>query len=90
MAHRQVALLGCVGDHTTPLMRVKEDFSSVLVTGLGEGDEVWLEPESSSSASKLLPGLTPFPLLTAVRFSIRKVAGISPRPTSVEIIRGNT
>jgi len=87
--HRQVAMMGCLESHTTPRIRVKDDFMSVLVSGLGEGDEVQMEADGLIEVYVLRSGLTPFPRkdLQFVRF--KKVSGSSPKPTSVEIHRGS-
>lgn len=89
--HRQVAMMACVESHTTPRIRVKDDFSAVLVTGLGKGDSVVMIDDATSIVYDLSGGTSPFPNtvppLTAVRFCKR--AGPSPLATSVEIHRGN-
>jgi len=88
MINRQLVLLACVDSHESPAIRVKPDFSFVSVSGLGEGDEVWLCRGDQKVA--LSTGLTPFPNHSIVDlFTIRKVAGSLPSPTTVEILRGS-
>lgn len=87
--HRQVAMMGCLEDHQTPRIRVKEDFSAVLVTGLGKGDEVRLVDDAASVDIVLPAGLSPFPAKSSQFVSFRKRSGTSPDATSVEIHRGS-
>lgn len=86
--HRQLALLACVDSHESPAIRVKSDFSGVSVVGVGEGDEVWLC--SSGHKTRLPDGLSSFPHQDGIKqFTIQKVAGSKPLPTTVEILRGS-
>ncbi len=89
MAHRQIVMLACVEDHTTPRVRVKDDFSAVLVSGLGEGDEVRMVDDPLTREVVLLAGVTPFPTPRSAFVRFQKVSGTSPKPTSVEIHRGS-
>lgn len=85
--HRQLVLLACIDSHQSPAIRVKADFSDVFVSGVGEGDEVWLC--SDDLQIKLEVGLTPFPSAAhGTRVQFRKVAGSRPLPTTIEILRG--
>jgi hypothetical protein len=88
MAYRQIAMLACIEDHLTPLMTVKDDFSAVVISGLEDGGDVSVEVEGCSAPFGLCAGINPFSEEWKGRFALRKVAGPSPRPTSVEIIRG--
>lgn len=89
MAHRQIVMLACTEDHVTPRVRVKDDFSAVLVSGLGEGDEVRMLDDSTSTEFVLPSGFSPFPTPRPEAIRFRKVAGSEPRPTSIEIHRGS-
>lgn len=89
MAHRQVVMMGCIENHVTPRVRVKDDFSAVLVSGLGIGDEVRMLDDSTSTEYVLPSGLSPIPTPRPEAIRFRKVAGSEPRPTSIEIHRGS-
>lgn len=80
--------MACVEDHTTPKIRVRDDFSAVLVTGLGEGDEVRMTDDATSIDILLASGISPFPKLGAGFIRFHKRSGTSPKATSVEIHRG--
>lgn len=87
--HRQIAMMACVESHTTPRVRVKDDFSAVLVSGLGEGDEVQMVDDNSSEIFILQAGFTPFPSPRPEAVRFQKVSGTTPMPTSIEIHRGS-
>lgn len=82
-------MMGCVENHTTPRIRVKDDFSAVLVAGLGKGDEIRMVDDATSVELVLQSGLTPFPSARPQFVHFRKVSGPTPKPTSVEIHRGS-
>jgi len=82
-------MMACVESHTTPRVRVRDDFSAVLVSGLGTGDEVRMLDDSTSTEFVLPSGLSPFPSPRPEAIRFRKVAGSEPRPTSIEIHRSS-
>lgn len=82
-------MMACVEDHTTPRVRVKDDFQSVLVSGLGEGDEVRLLDDPLTREVVLTAGSTPFPNPRPAFIRFQKVSGPSPKATSIEIHRGS-
>lgn len=83
-------MLACTDSHESPLVRVKHDFREICVTGLGEGDEVWLDSRSGASHSiRLQAGVNPFPKIDGLtHFVIRKESSMSKTPTTVEVLRG--
>lgn len=92
MANRQLVMLNCKTSHKTPLVRVKPDFTYISVTGLGQGDQVWLKIKKNSYTDfslSLESGLNPFPIeLRDEQFQIEKIAGPNSGPTTIEVLRG--
>lgn len=91
MANRQLVMLNCKVSHKTPLVRVKPDFTHLSVTGMGQGDSVWLcfMEGSIETPIEMKSGLTPFPNAQAKQFYIKKIAGPDSGSTSVEVLRGS-
>ena len=81
--------MACVEGHTTPRVRVKDDFQAVLVSGLGEGDEVRMLDDPLTREVILPAGSTPFPNPRPSFIRFQKVSGTSPKATSIEIHRGS-
>lgn len=93
MANRQLVMLNCKTSHTTPLVRVKPDFTHLSITGVGLGDLVWLHLEGNLPTKisiEMESGLTPFPhAYKASKFQLEKIAGPDSEATTIEVLRGS-
>lgn len=86
---RRLAMLGVMDSHQTPLTRVSGLERSVEVRGLGEGDVVEMvvqRRQGESLTIRLAEGSTSLTPTEWVSYSMRKVAGPEPLPTTIEVI----
>lgn len=86
---RKIAMFACERSYRTPSMRIRKDFTSLFVAGLGGGDKLvgHFSGESlvGGSSRELLEGLSPLPPGTQ-HIALEKIAGEPSSSTSVELL----
>lgn len=82
---RRLAMLACVTTHQSGWSRITGEESVIRVSGLGEGDELFLEYDGQTDV-ELGNGDNTFHPSTAPRYRIKKFANGTPSPTTVEVI----
>lgn len=83
----RLAMLACVGPHTTPWMLPQGGESHVRIMNLMDGERIVVESESSVEAVHDSPGT--FIFQPASRFRFRKERDITEgSPTLVEVLYG--
>lgn len=88
MAKRLLAMVGARGSCEGPWQFSRGEETAARVTGLGEGDKVYLELDGDHKVTfQLSSGLNPLAKeLQSGRYRLVKVAGLKPMPTTVEIL----
>jgi hypothetical protein len=84
---RKVVLFACERSHRTPVMPLRSGFTTLVVAGIGSGDEVVAHfvLADDSKRMNLREGLSPIPS-GVVALAIEKIAGHAPSPTNVELV----